>query len=133
MIVNESIRVLKNCEKDPAAFDQFVDEFREERDATELLELLCSKDDDLVRLSAWILSEIRASKYGGEEFKSQLAKLTRHSSPAIRLHSLNALFPFLSTNDQDAVKLIARLQADENEGVRMMADAAAERLKTVSG
>lgn len=128
MIVNEVKRLVKNCKDDPAAFDQLVDEFRGERDATELLELLNCHDDELVRVSTWILSEIRASKYDDENFKARLRELTCHSSPAIRLHSLNALFPLLSTVDPGTSELIERLRADGNEGVRMMADAAANRL-----
>ena len=128
MIVSELKRLVKNCEDEPAAFDRLVDAYRDERDTSELLELLSCPDDDLVRISAWILSEVRASKYDTIEFRTRLFELTRHPNPAVRLHSLNALFPFLEPSDSNATELITRLQADDNEGVRMIADAAATRL-----
>ena len=129
MIANELNELLKNCNVESADFDLLVDQFRADRDAAELLELLNCDDDDLVRIGAWILSEIRAAKYDDESFKARLWELTSHPTAAIRLHSLNALFPFLRSNDPGAMDLIARLQSDENAGVRMMADAIAKRLE----
>lgn len=120
--------LLKNSETEPEAFDQLVDEYREGRNPGELLQLIGSSDNNLVRIGAWILSEIRASNYDTSEFRSRLIKLTEHQEPAIRLHSLNALFPLLDHGDPVAVKLIATLQSDTNDGVRMMADAAAAKL-----
>ena len=129
MIMNDVKRLLKNSEDEPEAFDRLLDEYRETRNTAELLELLGDSDEELVRVSAWILSEIRASKYDTTEFRSRLIELTRHETPAIRIHSLNALFPLLQHGDPAAIRLIVRLQADENEGVRMMADAAATQLE----
>ncbi len=128
-MISEPIEyLLKNSETEPEAFDRLVDEYREGRDPGELLQLIGSSDNDLVRIGAWILSEIRTSNYDTPEFRSRLIKLTQHQEPAIRLHSLNALFPLLGHGDPVAIELIAMLQSDENEGVRMMADAAAAKL-----
>ncbi len=128
MIIVRLKHLMKNCSLDQLAFDQLVDEFRGERDATELLEVLNCQDDELVRIGTWILSEIAFSKYDSEDFKNRLYELTTHPLPAVRMHSLNALFPLLSLRESRSRALIERLKADDNEGVRMMAEAAANQL-----
>lgn len=129
MIVDELTDILENREGGSAEFDRLVDEYRGHRDAAELIELLNSANDELVRLGAWILSEIRAAKYDNEVFNQRLRELTTHPSPAIRLHSLNAIYPLLSADSPQTIDLITRLRADDNEGVRMMAEAAARQLE----
>lgn len=129
MIVREVEQVLKNSESDPQAFDRLTDEYRNGRDAGELLPLLSNADSDLVRISVWILSEIRTSYYDSPQFRTRLLELTSHEEPAVRLHSLNALFPLLDHSDPSTKTLLERLEADGNEGVRMMACAAAAQLR----
>lgn len=129
MIVREVEQILKNSDSDPQAFDRLIDEYREGRDTGELLPLLTSSDSNLVRISVWILSEIHTSYYDSPQFQTRLLALTSHCEPAVRLHSLNALFPLLDHKDPSTRKLLERLQSDENEGVRMMAIAAAAQLR----
>ena len=128
MIVHQLSQILENADEASAELNRLVDEFREGRDAVELLDLINSASDELVRIGAWMLSEIRPEKYNNEEFADRLLELATHSIPAIRLHSLSALFPFLCGDNPRTVDLIARLQNDGNEGVRLAAEAAAVRL-----
>ena len=129
MIVKELERILKNPGRQSATFDSLVDDFREGRDAFELIELLDSANDELVQIGCYILGEIQTSKYDNELFRKRLRQLTTHSVPAIRLHSFNAIFPFLGSGNTATVEIVTRLLADENDGVRMTATAAARRLQ----
>ena len=128
MITSQLNEILESNEETSEKLSQLADEFRGNRDATELLELLDSDSEEFVRIGAWILSEIRAEKYDNVAFTDRLQKLTAHQVPAIRLYALSALFPFLNHESQSTARLITRLRNDENEGVRMAADAAAIRL-----
>jgi hypothetical protein len=128
--MNDAKRLLKDSIDEPLIFDRLIDQYRTTRDTGELFEILYDSDDELVRITTWILSEVQVSKYSDPKFKQRLMELTEHENPAIRLHSLNAVFPLLQRGESAAIRLVERLKADENEGVRLMADAAASQLKT---
>lgn len=125
MIIQQVNHILENREDGPQKLNGLVDEFREDRSVVELLELLDSGSDELIRIGAWILSEIPSENYNDAAFVTRLQGLTKHPTPAIRLYSLNALFPFLISDDSGDVDLIFRMQNDTNAGVRLAAESAA--------
>lgn len=124
MVTRDVECVIKRSNVDPSTFDRLVDEYREGRDPTSLLKTLCSTDEELIRVSAWILSEVRPETYDSIEFRKRLFDLTVHRTPAVRLHAFNALFPLLDRTDPITIEMTTRLLHDENEGVRMIARAA---------
>ncbi|GIX00060.1 MAG: hypothetical protein KatS3mg111_3392 [Pirellulaceae bacterium] len=128
MIAEQLRQILDTGDEAAAELNHLVDQFREDRDPTELLELINSTSDEFIEIGAWILSEIRPERYNTGEFLDRLHELTAHPSPVIRIHSLSALYPFLRGGDTRTINLIARMQNDENEGVKIAAEAAALRL-----
>lgn len=110
------------------SLSSLVDEFRRGRDARELLPLLRSKNHQVVAVSAWILSELQDRLYRSEELVSTLWNLTEHEAAMVRFYALGASLPFFNFNDPAARTRLFRLTMDENDGVRMVAEAAMERL-----
>ena len=128
-MIFQEIRTIIDSEGDQSALlNELVNEFREHRNVSEVFELLNSNCDDLIRIGAWILTEIPFAEYHDNAIDNRLYELTQHSNAAIRLHSLNALFPFLAAGDQRTRDLIVRMRDDDNEGIRMTAKAAASKL-----
>lgn len=105
-----------------------VDQFREGRDPLEVLCLLNSDDSELISIGTYIVGEISFDLYNTPAFIDRLHELTHHEVPAIRGNAFGALFPSLDRTNSVSLELINRLLEDDNEGVRMGAEAAAKRL-----
>ena len=99
-----------------------------EAEALELIEALDSESDEIVGLATYILKEIPSSKYNKNAITNRLEALTTHTSSSIRFQALNAVSPFLRSDSARTLDLLERLRGDENEGVRLIANAATKRL-----
>jgi hypothetical protein len=128
MIENEVLEILNGNAELGERLNSLADQFRGKRDLHELFTLLCSSNNDLVRIGAWITSEIAFELYNTPAFIDRLRELTTHHVSAIRCYALGALYPSLDPEKQDTRDLILRLQKDTNEGVRLSAEAAGRRL-----
>ena len=128
MIENEVLAIINRNSDSGMRLNSLADEFREGRDSNELLRLLYSDNSDLVRIGAWITGEIAFELYNTPAFIDRLKELTNHDIPAIRCYAFGALYPSLVADEQETRDLIQKLQQDDNEGVRLSADAAARQL-----
>lgn len=117
VIVDEARHVLDSCHGVPR-INSFVDQFRGERGASELLELLQSNEADVVWLGVYVLSEIAFSKYDSKEYFSELYRLTQHENPSVRYAAISALYPFLGLANIETRMLLVRIRDDEDELVR---------------
>lgn len=108
-----------------------ADDFRKGRDPSELLYLLQSCDSELVQIGAWIASEIPFDRYNTPAFISKLKELSGHEKPLVRFYALGALFPSFDKADPASLDLICRLRRDDDEGVRIRAEATARSLGLV--
>lgn len=66
--------------------------------------------------------------YNSDAVISRLRALTDHPDPAVRFHALGALYPALNPQEAATDALLRKLRADQDEGVRRSAEAAAARL-----
>ena len=130
MTIEYELRRILSYEVNQAAIELnlLIDQFREGRDPWELLCLLNSDDDELISNGAYIINEISFDWYNTPAFIDKLHELTHHESPTIRFWASGALFPSLDRTNPDTLELINRLLKDDNDGVRMSAEAAANRL-----
>lgn len=129
MNIENELRAILDSEGDQAdELNLLVDEFRKGRDSWELLCLLNASDSELVRIGAWIASEVSFDLYNTPVIIDRLRELTHHETPLVRLYALSAFFPSLDRTNSASLELVSRLRKDENKGVRMGAEAAARRL-----
>jgi len=128
MIETELLTIINGTRDRPGELNSLVDQFRNGRDVKDLLSLLQSENNELVRIGAWITAELSFDRYNNPVFIDRLRQLTNHEIPAIRFHALNALFPSLDSSQQETHDLVARLRNDTNKGVRSIADAASTSL-----
>ena len=105
--------------------NELADQFRRGREISELTVLLGSESADVVSMAAWVLGELRLEIYDNPPTLTKLRELTAHDDATVRFHALGALFPALRAEDSSTQRLIDRLMADSNEGVRGSAEAAA--------
>jgi HEAT repeat protein len=130
MIEDEVFTILRRT-GETNELNSLVDQFRAGRDPNEVLRLLFSENDELVRIGAYITNEISTKYYDTEAFIDRLYELTNHQVPRVRHYSLAALFPLLSPTCQRAHDLVVKLLNDLNEGVRLAAELTARRLGIV--
>lgn len=130
MIEDEILNIVSDTEDGGERLNALVDEFRDGRDARELVPILGSENAELVSIAAWIFSELPKDLYGAEEIVSRLRGLTAHAEPLVRFHAFSALYPFLNLADPATRALLTKLVKDENEGVRKIAEAAVARLSS---
>lgn len=128
MIERELLTILRSNDDPANELNCLVDEFRNGRTADDIIAMLDSTESEVVRIGAWITTEIAYEKYNEPKILDRLRALTRDPTPAIRLYAVHALFPSLDRTDETTRMMISRLRRDENEGVRMTADAVAARL-----
>ncbi|MEK6234096.1 MAG: hypothetical protein N2C14_05245, partial [Planctomycetales bacterium] len=128
MIEDEVLTIVNGTGNRAEELNSLVDQFRRGREPEDLLRLLCSDNNELVRTGAYIASEISIEQYNSTSFIGRLRELTDHQIPLIRCFALTALYPFLDATQQETRDLIAKLLKDTNEGVRMSAEAAARSL-----
>lgn len=133
MMEDEILELVRDIADEGERLNALVDEFRHGRDVRELVPLLVSNNAEVVSIAAWILSELPEKLYSGEEIVLRLRRLTEHAEPMVRFHALSAVFPFLDLADRATETLLARLVADENDGVRKIAEAAVARLSSRLG
>ena len=128
MRVPQLQKILECGDSGVDALCALTDEFRGSREALELIEALDSESDEIVGLATYILKEIPSSKYNKNAITNRLEALTTHTSSSIRFQALNAVSPFLRSDSARTLDLLERLRGDENEGVRLIANAATKRL-----
>ncbi|MHC4402819.1 MAG: hypothetical protein ACYTG0_24425 [Planctomycetota bacterium] len=128
MIENEVLDIMSGTGDPGERLNSLTDQFREGRDSSELLTLLYSNDNELVRIGAWMIGELGFQRYNTHSFISRLWELTDHEVPAIRFHALGALYPTLEPEKSATRALLSKMRRDPNEGVRLRAQAAARRL-----
>jgi hypothetical protein len=128
VIENEVLAILNGTGDLGGELNSLADQYRAGRDAEDLFGLLCSKNNDLVQIGAWIVGEISFEYYNAPFFIDRLRELTGHEVPAIRFRALGALFPALDATQQETRDLVTRMRNDTNEGVRLAAEAAARQL-----
>ena len=128
MIETEVLTIVNGTGDRPGDLNSLVDQFRDGRDSEDLLSLLRSENNELVRIGAWMTGEISFDRYNTPFFIDRLRELTNHEIPAIRFHALKALYPSLDPMQQETRDLIAKSRNDANEGVRLTAEAAAKTL-----
>ena len=131
MIEKEVLAITNSASDAAAALNALVDQFRLGRDPEELLRLLFSEDDELIRIGVWITAEISTEHYNTVPFISCLKELTNHQDPSVRLYALSALFPLLDPTNRETHEIIIKLMKDSNDGVRETADVAAKTLGIV--
>jgi hypothetical protein len=128
VIEDEILAIYQDRLDDGTRLNVIADEFRDGRDVNEIKRLLDCADVRLVSIGAWILGEIPFDLYSSDDFVSKLWELTGHGDPLVRFHALGALFPALDRNSAATQVLLRKLRVDENEGVRISANAALKRL-----
>jgi HEAT repeat protein len=130
MIEDEIREIVSDRADEGERLNALVDEFRRGRDVRELVPLLASEDAELVSITAWIFSELPEELYRAEDIVSRLRGLTAHVEPMVRFYALSAVYPFLNLTEPATQALLTKLVQDENDGVRMMAEAAVARLSS---
>ena len=128
-VVLEQLRLIMADEaRSGERLNRLADEFRRGRDTLQLLAALDSDENEVVSLAVWILAELPLGRYDGDELLGRVRRLTGHRDPAVRFGAVMALFPALDAGDPFTHDLLDRLVRDPNEGVRMVAESARERL-----
>jgi HEAT repeat protein len=105
-----------------------ADEYRQRRDVGDLMALLISDNDEIVRIGAWLAGEVKIDTASARPLISRLHQLVSHENPSIRFHAIGALFPFHDWADPGTKEMLVRLSGDPNEGVRLRAEAALKRM-----
>jgi HEAT repeat protein len=129
VIEQEILAIIHNPQDKGEGLNAVANQFRRGRDVSELIELLDSRDAELVSVGAWLLGEIHLALYDFDRFISRLRELVDHEDPMVRFHAFGALFPTLDPREVATQELLKKVLADSNEGVRKSAEAAAARLK----
>ena len=124
----EILEIISDDEDEGERLNVLVDGFRRGRDVRQVLPLLRSENAEVVAIGAWIFSELPESRYSADEIVSALRGLTTHADAMVRFHALSAVYPFLDPQMPSTRTMLSKLAADENEGVRMVAQAAVARL-----
>lgn len=124
-MIEEVLDIINDSVDDGSRLNRVVDEFRDGRDTKELLNLLDSKDSELVATAVWILGELPYSIYNTDCIIKRLKLLLKHDNVTVRFYAIGALYPAF---DATSKNLLIELQSDSNEGVRLRAKAAIERL-----
>jgi HEAT repeat protein len=104
-----------------------ADQFRQGRDIGDLMVLLNSKNEEIVRIGVWIAGEVKVDPANAQPLIVRLHQLITHDDPSIRFHAIGALFPYLDLADPAANEMLVRLSRDPNDGVRAIAEAALKR------
>jgi HEAT repeat protein len=128
MIEAEILEVIEGPSDDGTRLNEIADEFRNGRDASQILVLLDSGNAELVSTGAWILNELHFELYDSDEFIRRLYKLLEHQDPLVRFNALGALYPALDPQEEASQELLSKLRNDPDKGVRMRAEAATARL-----
>lgn len=127
-LIDEVAQILSNTKDDGKGMNDLADKFRNGRKASDILLLIDSKDEVLISQGLWLLNELPADYYDKPTFVTRLQRLIDHKSPVVRWHSFGALFSLFDYESLSATKLIENMLSDENEGVRMSAEAALKQI-----
>lgn len=127
MMEREILEILADPDDDGSRLNEIVDQFRNGRDVTEVIELLDSSNAELVSIGAWILGELPLDLYRSDAILSRLHGLTDHDEASVRFSAFGALFPALDPSQAATKMLMQKLLRDPNDGVRRQAEAAAAR------
>ncbi len=128
MIENEVLSLLGKSDDNGEELNKIVDRFRNGCDIQNIEDLLISQNSKLVSIGAWILSELQFELYNSNSILSRLYGLTTHRAPDVRFNALMALFPAFEANKLESKQLLEKLSKDPNDGVRLCAQSAMERL-----
>ncbi|QPJ61939.1 MAG: hypothetical protein G3M70_08655 [Candidatus Nitronauta litoralis] len=129
MICDEIYEAINDPDDDGTRVNYIADEFRGERDAIEILELLNSSDSELISIGAWILDEICFDKYKKKgEIIFRLVDLCSHEDSNVRYSVLGALYAVFEVDKQFARKILGKMRLDVDEGVRNSVQLITEKL-----
>jgi HEAT repeat protein len=114
--------------KDSKGFHLLVNQFRRKPDVDEILALLNSDNVAIIEVGAYIAKEVLIDSGNAQSLMSRLRQLVSHQNPSVRSHALAALFPYHDWSNPATRQMLDELSRDPDEGVRLRARAALERM-----
>jgi HEAT repeat protein len=128
MIQSDILKIISDEGDDGSRLNAIVDEFRGGRDIMQIVNLLDSDNPEVVSIGAWILSELHYQLYNSCVFINRLKELLDHEDPGVRFAALSAIYPAINPLDENMTRLLNKLRNDQDEGVRLSAEAICVRI-----